>query len=59
MWLDRQIDMSKRIDDFLNFVNALEKNGAISLLLLYAFMVWRSITLPLFESGLFAASTFF
>jgi hypothetical protein len=39
MWMERQIDMSKIIDDFLNFVNAPGKSGAISLLLLYAFMV--------------------
>ena len=57
MWTDRQTDMSKIIDAFWNFVNAPEKSGAISLRLLYAFTVWTRITLPLFESGLFSAST--
>ena len=59
MWMDRRIDMSKIIDAFWNFVNAPEKSGAISLFLQYAFMVWTSITLPLFESGLFSVSTLF
>jgi hypothetical protein len=56
MWMDRWIDMWKIIDAFSNFVNAPEKSGAISLLLLYAFMVWTRISFHLFESGLFAAS---